>query len=309
MAVYEQTYKRYDGALTPEWSRFLVIPRHALRGTFNSKIFIVFFAICFLPLLVEAILIYLRHNVGALTAFSVNVTDFKALLPVDGSFFQTFVNFQNAFAFLLALLIGPPMVSRDLRNNALPLYLCRPFSRTEYVIGKMSVLLILLSLVTWIPQLLLFLLQSYLEGFAWFKANLWIASSIVIAHVFWILMLALLTQTISALVKWRVIASGALVALFLIPSAFGLFINEVFRTQWGNIISLIASVKNVTAGLFGTFDRVYETRLMRDVEGAVIGEMVILEPPLWVSWTVLFLLCAICLALLSWRVKAYEVVK
>ena len=306
MAVYEQTYKRYAGALTPEWSRFLIIPRHALRATFNSKLFILFFVICFVPLLVEAILIYLRYNVGALGAFSINV---RELIPVDAFFFEVWVNVQHSFAFLLALIIGPPMVSRDLRNNALPLYLCRPFSRTEYVIGKMSVLLILLSLITWIPQLLLFFLQSYLEGFAWFRANVWIASSIVIAGLLWILMLALLTQTISALVKWRVVASGALVALFLIPSAFGLFINEVFRTQWGNVISLIASVKNVTSGLFGTFDRVADTRLLRDVEGQVIGEVVILEPPLWVFWTVLFLLCALCLALLSWRVKAYEVVK
>lgn len=306
MAVYEQTYKRYAGALTPEWSRFLIIPRHALRATFNSKLFILFFVICFLPLLAEAILIYLRYNVGALGALTINV---RELVPVDAFFFEVWVNVQHSFAFLLALLIGPPMVSRDLRNNALPLYLCRPFSRTEYVIGKMSVLLILLSLITWIPQLLLFFLQSYLEGFAWFRANLWIASSIVIAGLLWILMLALLTQTISALVKWRVIASGALVALFLIPSAFGLFINEVFRTQWGNVISLIASVKNVTSGLFGTFDRVADTRLLRDVEGQVIGEVLILEPPLWVFWTVLFLLCAVCLALLSWRVKAYEVVK
>ena len=57
MAVYEQTYKRYAGPLTPEWSRFLIIPRHALRGTFNSKLFAAFFAFCFIPLLVEAILI------------------------------------------------------------------------------------------------------------------------------------------------------------------------------------------------------------------------------------------------------------
>ncbi|HEY9504029.1 MAG TPA: hypothetical protein VIR01_20485, partial [Pyrinomonadaceae bacterium] len=289
-----------------EWSRFLIIPRHALRGIFNSKLFILFFVICFLPLLVEAILIYLRYNVGVLGAFALNV---RELIPVDASFFKLFVNIQNGFAFLLALLIGPPMVSRDLRNNALPLYLCRPFSRTEYVVGKMSVLLILLSLVTWIPQLLLFFLQSYLEGFAWFKANAWLTSAIVIASLFWIVLLALLTQTISALVKWRVIASGALVALFLIPSAFGLFINEVFRTAWGNSISLIATVSNVTSGLFGTFDRVADTRLIRDVEGQIIREVVILEPPLWVSWTVLFLLCAVCLALLSWRVKAYEVVK
>jgi|SRR5688572_3618674 len=306
MAVYEQTYKRYAGPLTPEWSRFLIIPRHALRSVFNSKLFAAFFALCFLPLLVEAILIYLRHNVGAIAALSINV---RELIPVDASFFNTFVNVQNSFAFLLALLIGPPLVSRDLRNNALPLYLCRPFSRTEYVIGKMSVLIILLSLVTWIPQLVLFFFQSYLEGFTWFKDNLWIASSIVIASMFWILLLALLTQTISALVKWRVVASGALVALFLIPSAFGLFINEVFNTRWGNIISLIASVRNVTAGLFGVFDRLWDVRQIRDFEGTVVREVVLLEPPLWASWMVLFLLCAVCLALLSWRVKAYEVVK
>ena len=49
MAVYEQTYKRYVGPLTPEWSRFLIIPRHAYRGVFKSKLFTAFFAICFLP--------------------------------------------------------------------------------------------------------------------------------------------------------------------------------------------------------------------------------------------------------------------
>jgi len=306
MAVYEQTYRRYAGPLTPEWSRFLIIPRHAYRAVFNSKLFTAFFVICFVPLLVEAIMLYLRHNVGALAAMNAQVRD---LFVVDAFFFEVFVNIQNSFAFLLALLIGPPMVSRDLRNNALPLYLCRPFSRTEYVIGKMSVLLILLSLITWIPQLLLFFFESYLEGFAWFKENLWIASSIFIASVFWILLLSLLTQTISALVKWRVVASGALVALFLIPSAFGLFINEVFSTLWGNTISLIASIKNVTSGLFGTFDYVGEIRRVRGYEGTIVREVLLIEPPLWISWTMLFLLCAICLALLSWRVKAYEVVK
>src|SRR6185295_17098766 len=129
MAVYEQTYKPYTGALTPEWSRFLIIPRHAYRAVFNSKLFTAFFVICFVPLLVEAIMLYLRHNVGALAAMNAQVRD---LFVVDAFFFEVFVNIQNSFAFLLALLIGPPMVSRDLRNNALPLYLCRPFSRTEY---------------------------------------------------------------------------------------------------------------------------------------------------------------------------------
>jgi ABC-type transport system involved in multi-copper enzyme maturation permease subunit len=306
MAVYEQTYKRYAGRLTPEWSRFLIIPRHTLRGVFNSKLFTAFFVLCFVPLLVEAILIYLHHNVTAQTIMNASV---RELVPIDGSFFQIFVNIQGGFAFILALLVGPPLVSRDLRNNALPLYLCRPFSRTEYVMGKMSVVLILLSSVTWIPQLLLFSLQSYLQGFAWFRANLWIASAIIIGSVVWILLLALLSQTISALVKWRVVASAAMLGLFLIPSVLGTFINEVFLTRWGNIISLGGLMNNVTAGLFGTFDRVFDRRQITDWDTNVVREVLVTEPPLWASWTVLFIICAVCLALLHWKVKAYEVVR
>lgn len=306
MAVYEQTYKSYAGPLTPEWSRFLIIPRHAYRAVFSSKLFTAFFVICFIPLLVEAILIYLHHNINALAIMKINV---RELVPIDAFFFQTFINIQGGFAFFVALLVGPPLVSRDLRNNALPLYLCRPFSRTEYVLGKMSVILILLSAMTWVPQLLLFLFQSYLEGFAWFKANIWMVNAIVLGGVVWALLLALLSQTVSALVKWRVVASGALLGIFFIPSVFGAFINEVFHTRWGNIISLGALIKNVTAGLFGTFERVSGTVRFADMSGIVVQEIPLLEPPLWVSWTVLFLICAICLALLSWKVKAYEVVR
>ena len=303
MAVYDHSYKNYVGQLTPEWSRFLIIPRHAFRDVFKSKLFTAFFAICFIPLLVEAILIYLHHNVSALAIMKVNV---RELVPIDASFFQTFVNLQGGFAFFVTLLVGPPLVSRDLRNNALPLYLCRPFSRTEYVAGKMSVVLILLSAMTWVPQLLLFLFQAYLEGGRWFIDNLWIASAIFIASVVWILLLALLSQAISALVKWRVIASGALLGLFFIPSVFGEVVNVIFRTRWGNLISLGALTRNISAGLFGTFEST--SAVITDMDGQVISRVVLSEPPLWASWAALFLVCAICLAILSAKVKAYEVV-
>jgi ABC-2 type transport system permease protein len=306
MAVYEQTYKPYDGKLTPEWSRFLIIPRHAFRGVFNSKLFTAFYVICFLPLLVEAILIYLHHNITALAIMNLNA---RQLIPIDGSFFQYFVNIQGGFAFFVALLVGPPLVSRDLRNNALPLYLCRPFSRTEYVMGKMSVLLILLSGMTWVPQLLMFLFQSYLEGFTWFRSNLWIASAIVIGGLVWILLLALLSQTLSALLKWRIVASGAMLGLVFIPSVFAGIVNFIFQTRWANIISLFALMGNVTSGLFGTFDRVTGRIQITDFNDNVVREVLLVEPPLWCSWTALFIFCAVCLAILHWKVKAYEVVR
>ena len=305
MAVYEQTYKPYKGKLTPEWSRFLIIPRHALRGVFNSKLFTAFYVVCFLPLLFEAVLIYLHHNVTALTIMNLNA---RQLIPIDGSFFQTFVIVQGCLAFFVALLIGPPLVSRDLRNNALPLYLCRPFSRTEYVMGKMSVLLILLTWITWVPQLLMFMFQSYLEGFTWFRENLWIASAIIMSGLVWILLLALLSQTISALVKWRIVASGVMLGLVIIPFAFAGIINTLFLTRWADIISLFWLMYNVTSGLFGTFDRVAGRIQITDFNDNV-REVLLMEPPLWCSWAALFIFCAVCLAILHWKVKAYEVVR
>ncbi|MGI9067089.1 MAG: ABC transporter permease subunit [Pyrinomonadaceae bacterium] len=304
MAVYEVTYKPYPGKLTPEWSRFLVIPRHAFQDVFKSKLFTAFFVICFVPLLVEAILIYLHHNVNALAILKVNV---RELLPIDASFFRTFVGLQASLAFFVTLLVGPPLVAKDLRNNALPLYLCRPFSRTEYVAGKMSVLLILLSAITWVPQLLLFCFQAYLEGAGWFVHNLSLAGAIFIASMVWILIPALLSQAISSLVKWRVVASGALLGLFFIPSVFGEVVNQILRTRWGSIISISALMNNVTAGLFGTFES--EASHVIGFDGDVPIRILVSEPPLWVCWFMLFLICAACLALLSRKVKAYEVVR
>jgi ABC-2 type transport system permease protein len=303
MAVYEHTYRRYAGPLTTEWSRFLIIPRHAFRDIFKSKMFTAFFIACFLPLLVEAILIYLHHNFNAIAVMKLHLND---LLAIDATFFEAFVGVQAVFAFLLTLLVGPPLVAKDLRNNALPLYLCRPFTRSEYVFGKMSVLLILLSAITWMPSVVLFLFQAYLEGFSWFAQNVPLASAIFLSSLMWILLLTLLSQTISSLVKWRMAASAALVALYVIPSIFGEAVNQIFATRWGHLISIDALRRSVTAGLFGTF--VQSSRHVTDFDTGIAHEIILSEPPLWISWFMLFLICAVCLAILSKRVKAYEVV-
>ena len=230
------------------------------------------------------------------------------LLPIDERFFQTFVEIQGWIGFFLALLVGPQQVARDLTNNGLPLYLCRPFSRSEYVVGKMSIVLLLLSTITWVPGLILFFLQAYLEGWAWFSTNVPIASAIFLGSLVWIVLLALLTQTISAWVKWRLAASAGLIGLFFIPSVFAAILNEMLDTHWGNILSLGLLIQNVWAGLFGTFVR--QASIARETRrGVVVSEVFRTEPPLWASWLVLFLICALCLWLLSRKVKAYEVVK
>ena len=291
---------------TPAWSRFLIIPRHAYRDVFRSKIFTALFALSFVWPLVCAILIYLHYNADAIAMWRLNV---RELLPIDERFFEYWVVVpQGIVGFFLAMLVGPQQVSRDLTNNALPLYLCRPFTRTEYVVGKMSIVIILLSAITWVPGIILFLLEGYLEGWSWFIQNLWMASAIFLGSLVWILLLALLTQTISAWVKWRVAARAALLGVFFIPTVFAAIVNQLFETRWGHIFDLRALIQNVWAGLFGTFVR--QTGEIEEFRnGRILQQIMVTEPPLWISWFMLFLICAFCLWLLSRKVKAYEVVK
>src|SRR5215203_5171252 len=194
MAVYEHLYGSYEGESHTPLSRFLVIPRYALRETFKSKLFTTTFILCFIYPLIATIIVYLHHNVNALGLLQINV---RELLPIDASFFRTFIEIQGGFAFILTVLVAPPLISRDLSNNALPLYLCRPLSRAEYVLGKMTVIGVLLSSVTWVPGLLIFFFQASLAGFAWLSANLWMAGSIVLGFMIWIVLLSLIALAVS----------------------------------------------------------------------------------------------------------------
>jgi ABC-2 type transport system permease protein len=304
MAVYEHTYKPFGGQLTPTWSRFLIIPRHAYRTVFQSKLFTAFFVICMVYPLITAILIYLHHNTQALGILQLQINE---LIPIDASFFRTYLLVQGQFAFYLNLLVGPPLISRDVSNNALPLYLCRPFSRAEYVFGKMSVLFILLSLITWVPGLLLFCFQAYLEGAGWFASNLRIAAAIFMGSWIWIILLALLSLAISAWVKWRLAASAALFALFFVPSIFGTIINELFTTRIGNLLNLSQLSYAIWSGMLGLFSRV--SGQIRVRRGGRLVYIDLIEPPLWSSWLMFALICAGCLLLLYKKVKAYEVIR
>jgi len=290
MAVYEHTYKPYSGEMTADWSRALVIPRHMFGAIFQSKLFVGLFAFCYLCPLVMAVLIYLHHNLNALKILNLDVSN---LVAIDGAFFLSYCRFQFAMSFLLTVIVGPILISQDLSNNALPLYLARPLSRAEYVLGKSSVLGFLLSLITWIPGLLLFGLQCSLEGWSWLAKNIWIAGSILTASLVRIAILTLLAMAVSAFIKRRIAASAVLFAIFIMPQPMVLVIDQLFRTNWGSIVSLTQVMGDVTFSLFRV-DR-------DDIFG--FGSL----PPVAVEWSVLIITAAACLLVLSSKIRAYEV--
>ena len=250
MAVYERTYKRYVGWTTPQWMRFGVLPRYVFQDVFKSKLFLSFFVLGFVFPALSAGVIYLRHNASFLEAFpDFNLDDF---LAIDASFFSTLLNVQFPFAFTLALFIGPGLISRDLANNGLPLYLSRPFSRAEYVLGKFAVLAVLLSAVTWVPGWLLFLLEGNFAGVKWMVANVDLAIAIFVGSWAWIATISLMALALSAWVRWRPVAAFVMLFVLFVGAFLGSgLINSLFRVEWGHLMNLTIVIRTVLDGLFG----------------------------------------------------------
>ena len=297
MAVFKHAYKGYDGPLTPAWSRFLILPRYAFEEMRSKRFYSVFFVVSMLPPLIFGLLIYLQHNLSALKMLQV-----RDLISINERFFMNFLGWQSMMAFFLAAFVGPGQISPDLANNALSLYLARPFSRAEYVIGKLSVLLILMSVMTWIPGLLLFILQASLEGNGWFGHNLRIANAIFFGSWIWILLLSLLALALSAWVKWKPMAGGLLFGVFFVAGGFAGAINAILRTRWGNLINVGHLVGSVWGSLF--------EQPQRRGTGAVFfrvsrGE----DIPIWCCWMALLAICGLCLYLLSRKIRGAEVVR
>ncbi|HLY16549.1 MAG TPA: ABC transporter permease subunit [Bryobacteraceae bacterium] len=298
MAVFKHAYKGYEGALTPAWSRFLILPRYAFAEKRRSRFFSLFFLVSILAPLIFALLIYVQHSLSAMKLLQIGSSN---LITVNAAFFMNLLGWQSMMTLFLAAFVGPGQISPDLANNALPLYLSRPFSRAEYVLGKMSVLLILMSIMTWIPGLLLFILQASLEGNGWFGQNLRIAGAIFLGSWIWILFLSLLSLALSAWVKWKPMAGGLLFGSFFVAAGFGGAINAILRTSWGNLINISHLIGTVWTSLF--------ERPMHRGSGAFFFRVHGGDVPTWCCWMALVLICAGCLYLLSHKIRGAEVVR
>lgn len=247
MPVYDRSWRPYDGPLTPLSRRFLVISRQALAGLFSARLHaLAFFAAC-LPALVFAVIIYGANNLDALALLGVRASDAFA---IDTGFFYRFLVVQVAFGSVFTSLIAPAMVAPDLAHDALVLVLARPIGRREYVLGKLAALVALLSAVTWVPGLLLFGIQASLAGGEWLAAHLRIALALFVGSWLWILTVGLVALAISAWVRWRPVATAAVLGVFLVGKGLGHAVNQLLDTIWGRLLVVDDLIVTVWAALF-----------------------------------------------------------
>jgi len=226
----------------------MVLPRYAWRRLYEQRLVILLTMVAFVWPLLCAGFIYLTNHLELLQGLD---ADFRAFIQVNGEFFRVFMYVQAGCAVFLAALAGPGLVAPDLANNALPLYFSRPLTRWSYALARLTVIVGMLSVVTWIPGLVLFALQVGLAGGWWLLANWTLGAGMVAGFLVWALILGLVAMASSAYVKWRIVAGAVSLAFFFILSGVAAMIDAVFRVTWGHVIDPAWAVNRIWCTLLG----------------------------------------------------------
>ncbi|HEY3779791.1 MAG TPA: ABC transporter permease subunit, partial [Fimbriimonadaceae bacterium] len=150
--IADLTYRNYDGPLAPPVYRWWPIAKMSMRMAVKKRAFWVLGVLSGWWFLILSAIFYFAE-----------VTSPNA--EAEKKFFQTVVwkdQFLDGFArsqiflLLLALLIGVGAIANDNRANALLVYLSKPTTKLDYLIGKWLGIFIPMMCVVAAPTLLFF---------------------------------------------------------------------------------------------------------------------------------------------------------
>ena len=286
MPIHTQNYRHWEGTLNPNpYTRWWVIAKAELKLLAQRKI--VRLIVTIPPavyVLVHAILIYILNQVpGAEFGFNIDKEFFQKFL------FRVIPIPSTGIIALITIFGGSGLIATDLKNNALSLYLSKPISWIDYLIGKFAVIAILLGCFTLVPGLLLFLEQALLSDTDFLKENYWVPFSIVLYSVIIMASTGLLMLLFSSLTSNPRYAIIGFCAVWFGSPVIYEVIKAITRTSKVAVVSIWANYDILGTLLFA-----------RSHDYAVH----------WI-WSLLIqiALIAFCLFVLHRRIRAVEIIK
>lgn len=194
MPIHDQGYRRYGGRREAHGRTWWVITRAGIIERLRERKFLGLLLIAWLPFLVRTVQLYIAANYQQTAQF---------LGPTPG-LFREFLQQQGIFVFFITMYVGAGLIANDRRANALQIYLSKPLTRVDYVVGKLATLLIFLIAVTWVPGILLLLMQMMFAGnLTFLKANLFLFPAITAYAAVAVTMAAFSMLALSSLSKSR----------------------------------------------------------------------------------------------------------
>ena len=172
MPVFDQGYQHWTGKLSGHALRWLAITRRGVKTALQGRLVRIVLLGAWLPALVLAFVLCLWGLVERQSALIDTIKPFLTALlgqpilngPRDYRVeiwtlcFHYFLAWELWFSMVLVLLVGPNLISQDLRYNALPLYFSRPLRRIDYFFGKLGVIVALLAAVIIVPSIIAYVL-------------------------------------------------------------------------------------------------------------------------------------------------------
>ena len=189
-SIHDQGYRRYGGGRAPRGQAWLVIARSGIRAMLAKRAFLGLLLLAWFPFFVRAVQIYAAAN----------MPQAGQLLAVNAETFRQFLDQQEIFVFFIAVYVGSGLIANDRRANALQIYLSKPLTRAEYVFGKLAILSAFLLLVTWVPAIVLVLVQIAFAGnFSFLTSNIFLFPAITVFSCIQVLLGATTMLALSSL--------------------------------------------------------------------------------------------------------------
>jgi ABC-2 type transport system permease protein len=276
--IHDQSYRRYRGRRESARSAWTVIAVTGILGFLKRRAMLALLLFAWIPFIVRAVQIYVSANFPQ-----------ASLLAMKAETFRQFFDQQSTLVFFVTIYIGSGLIANDRRANALQIYLSKPLTRAEYVAGKMAILLVFLLLVTWVPAMLLLLLQALFAGsFAFVRENLFLVPAITVFSLVQVLAASFSMLALSSLSN-----SSRFVAVLY--AGLVLFTRAMFEAMRGVTGSSSISWVSFTASLEQVGDLIFRQRLRYDT-------------PVAVSFLVVAALIVVSASVLERRVRGVEVV-
>ena len=278
MPIHDQTYRRYGGVRAAPGAAWSVIAATGLRVLFRKWLFLVVMLFAWAQFVVRAVVLYLSANFSQL-----------ALLDPSPEMFRGFFEQQGIFAFFVTIYVGAGLIATDRRAHALQIYLSKPLTGAEYIAGKLAILLVVLLLVTWVPAMLLLLLQVLFAGnLEFLRANLFLLPAMTVFSFLYALLASFTMLALSSLsTSARYVAVLYAGAVLFTDAIFGT-LSEVTRSTGSSWLSFRANL-------------------------AQVGDVVFRMPPRYdTPWVVSFAMIVALIAVSTWvlarRVRGVDVV-
>jgi ABC-2 type transport system permease protein len=240
MPIHDQGYRRYGGERAAHGRAWAVIASAGIRTMLRKRAFLGLLLLAWAPFFVRAVQIYAAANLPQ--------ASFLAPTP---EMFRDFLTQQAIFVFFIAVYAGSGLIATDRRANALQIYLSKPLSRVEYVFGKLAVLLAFLLLVTWVPAIVLLIVQVMFSGdFSFFLDNIFLFPAITLSAFIQTITAAATMLALSSLSKSSryvgVLYAGV---IFFTQAMYGVLYEVTRDTSWA-WVSFSANMSQINACVF-----------------------------------------------------------